>query len=58
LEILSLHPGTSLEVVIQQTGFPVERPAEMKTTAAPTPAEFAALNRLDPNQLRFRQVES
>ena len=58
LEIVWLHPGTSFEEVVHQTGFPVEQVGEIKTTAGPTAAELAVLARLDPGQLRYRLVES
>jgi acyl CoA:acetate/3-ketoacid CoA transferase beta subunit len=48
LRLVALHPGVSVEEVEAATGFPLARAAEIGTTRAPTPAEAAALDRLDP----------
>lgn len=43
LRLRSVHPGVSVDEVIRQTGFPLLIPAEVPTTALPTPAELEVL---------------
>lgn len=47
-----LHPGVSVEQVLQATGFPVEVGADVGTTPDPSVDELALLARLDPHNLR------
>jgi len=47
-----LHPGVSVEQVLQATGFPVEVGAGVGTTPDPSADELALLARLDPHNLR------
>lgn len=57
LRVLSLHPSVRLEEVQQKTGFRVEPPRRLRTTPAPTPAEWRALLKLDPAQRRRRYLQ-
>ena len=46
--LLSLHPGVSVEMVQQQSGFPILIPQQIGLTAAPTAKERAILRKIDP----------
>ena len=52
LQLVSLHPGVSVEQVQQATGFALHVPHAVARTADPTPAQLALLERLDPKGLR------
>lgn len=52
LQVLSLHPGVTPEQVQEATGFALHIPADVPETAAPTDAQLALLERLDPHNLR------
>src|SRR6202034_865636 len=41
--LASAHPGHSVAEVIENTGFDFDRPAEVPTTAAPTPETLALM---------------
>jgi len=47
--IRSLHPGVELADVVEQTGFELHIPEEIRRTRAPTTAESEWLERLDPD---------
>jgi glutaconate CoA-transferase subunit B len=50
--LASRHPGVRVEDVVAATGFPLAAPRDAPTTTPPTPAERAALDHVDPNELR------
>ena len=50
--LVSLHPGVTAAQVQEATGFPLHIPAQVPTTADPTPAQLALLAELDPHNLR------
>lgn len=52
VRLVSLHPGVTLDQVVQATGFDLHVPADVPTTADPTPEQLAALAELDPHNLR------
>lgn len=52
VRLVSLHPGVTVEQVQAATGFPVHVPAQVPTTADPTPEQLALLAQLDPHNLR------
>ena len=53
IRVRSLHPGVGFDEVQAQTGFPLERPAEIPTTPAPTPEQLTLVREtLDPHGLR------
>jgi len=52
VRVRSLHPGVSLESVRQATGFPLEAPADLPETRAPTAEQLEIIRRLDPHNLR------
>jgi len=57
VRIRSLHPGISALQVQQATGFPLHIPEEIPETAAPTDAQLALIDRLDPHGLRASVFE-
>ncbi|GAB1387628.1 CoA-transferase [Melaminivora sp.] len=50
--LVSLHPGVTAEQVQAATGFALHIPAQVPTTADPTPEQLALLAELDPHNLR------
>ena len=57
VRLLSVHPGVSVEEVVEATGFTLDIPAEVPTTREPTYAELVIIREmLDPKGLRFREV--
>ena len=55
LEIASVHPGHSVDEVIENTGFELERPSVVAQTYAPSAEELGALEELDPDGVRFTE---
>ncbi len=55
LEIASVHPGHSVDEVIKNTGFELERPSVVAQTHAPSAEELDALEELDPDGVRFTE---
>ncbi|MCY1248469.1 hypothetical protein D9M72_619060 [compost metagenome] len=55
--MLSLHPGVSFEEVQEKTGFPLLRAEGMGETPHPTEEQLALIRRLDPHDLRSRQLK-
>lgn len=56
VRLCSLHPGITVEQVLENTGFPVEVPSEVPTTPAPTAEQLAIINQMDPHNLRAMQI--
>lgn len=52
VRLVSLHPGVTMEQVVEATGFPIVVPADVPVTADPTAAQLALLAQLDPHNLR------
>jgi glutaconate CoA-transferase subunit B len=52
IRVRSLHPGVSFEQVQDNTGFPLQRPALIPVTPAPTPEQQTLIARLDPHNVR------
>ena len=50
--IHSLHPGVTVEQVVENTGFPLHVPANIPTTPVPTAEQLALLAQLDPHNVR------
>jgi glutaconate CoA-transferase subunit B len=51
MEVISLHPGVTMETVQENTGFPIEPAAELTTTAEPNDEELELLRtRVDPRR--------
>ena len=57
LRLLSLHPGITVEQVVENTGFEVEIPASVPTTAAPTEEQMAIIRLMDPKDGRAYQIK-
>ncbi len=56
VRLRSLHPGINLDQVLENTGFPVEVPADVPTTPAPTAEQLAIIQQMDPHNLRAAQI--
>jgi len=57
IRVVSLHPGVSFEQVQAATGFPLLKHPEMQETARPTAEQLEIIGRLDPKNLRSRQIK-
>ncbi len=55
--LLSVHPGVTVEEVVEATGFELVTDG-VTTTREPTAEEQAALGRLDPAGLRHKEVRA
>jgi acyl CoA:acetate/3-ketoacid CoA transferase beta subunit len=57
LRLLSVHPGVSMDEVIQATGFDLIIPDEVPTTREPTAEELRLIRDvIDPDDARYREV--
>jgi acyl CoA:acetate/3-ketoacid CoA transferase beta subunit len=57
VRLLSVHPGVTVEEVVENTGFELAVPSEVPTTREPTDSELMIIrNVLDPKNLRDREV--
>ena len=57
IRLRSLHPGITVEQVQQNTGFPVFVPEDVITTPAPTAGQLEIIRRMDPHNLRARELK-
>lgn len=57
LQLRSLHPGVSVEEVLDNTGFEIHVPAEVPVTPAPTQEQLDIIAALDPLNLRAKQLK-
>ncbi|HET8707094.1 MAG TPA: ketoacid CoA transferase [Pseudomonadales bacterium] len=57
LQLVSVHPGIAVEKVLESTGFEIHVPANVPVTAAPTEAQLAILQQLDPLNIRAKQIK-
>ena len=57
IRLVSLHPGITAEQVQENTGYPVHVPAEVPTTAAPTPEQLDIIAAMDPHNQRAYQIK-
>jgi glutaconate CoA-transferase subunit B len=57
IRLRSVHPGISAGRVQENTGFPVHVPGDVITTPAPTAEQLAVIRRLDPHNLRARELK-
>jgi acyl CoA:acetate/3-ketoacid CoA transferase beta subunit len=55
MRLVSVHPGVSVEQVLELTGFPLDT-GEVGVTPEPTDVELALIARLDPDGLREAEV--
>lgn len=57
VRLLSVHPGVTVEDVVEATGFALSLPAEVPVTRTPTDEELMLIDAmLDPRGLRFKEV--
>lgn len=57
LQLISLHPGATVEQVQENTGFDVYIPDDVPVTAAPSEQQLNIIQKLDPHNLRARQLK-
>ena len=59
MRLASVHPGVTVDEVVEATGFELVVPDEVPETRQPTPEELELLRTvLDPRGLREREVRS
>jgi acyl CoA:acetate/3-ketoacid CoA transferase beta subunit len=56
MRLVSVHPGITVQQVLDATGFELDVPEDPPTTTEPTAEQLAVINHLDPRGLRFREV--
>jgi acyl CoA:acetate/3-ketoacid CoA transferase beta subunit len=56
MRIRSVHPGVSVDEIVENTGFPLAIPERVEATRAPTPEERALIEELDPKGIAKREV--
>ncbi len=56
MRLRSVHPGVTVDEVVEATGFSLVVPAEVPTSRVPTDEELAIIEHLDPDGLRHREV--
>lgn len=57
LQLRSLHPGVTVEQVLDNTGFEIHVPANVPVTAAPTQEQMDIIAQLDPQNWRAKQIK-
>ncbi len=57
MRLRSVHPGVSVDQVVEATGFTLTSPDNVPLTREPTPDEQQLLQMLDPKGLREREVK-
>lgn len=58
MRLVSFHPGVDVAEVVAATGFDLDVPSDVPTTAEPDADQLALIDHLDPTGLRFREVPS
>jgi len=58
MRLRSVHPGVTVDEVVEATGFELAVPDDLEESRAPTDAELELLGRLDPQGLRHREVKA
>ena len=56
MAIRSVHPGVTVDDVVAASGFDLTVPADVPTSRGPSTDEASAIELLDPNGLRYREV--
>ncbi len=57
VRLLSVHPGVTLEQIVENTGFELDIPSELPTSREPSIEEQIVIREvLDPQGLRFKEV--
>ncbi len=57
VRLVSLHPGVTVEQVVENTGFEVSIPDSVPTTVAPTEEQLEIIRALDPKDVRSKQLK-
>ncbi|WP_370306285.1 CoA-transferase subunit beta [Sinimarinibacterium flocculans] len=57
IRVISLHPGITFEQVQAATGFPLLKAGNLGETAHPTEEQLAIIRRLDPQDMRSKQIK-
>lgn len=57
IRLVSLHPGITVEQVVENTGFEICIPDNVPTTPAPTEEQLAVIQQIDPHNLRSKQLK-
>lgn len=57
IALVSVHPGITVEQVVENTGFELIIPEEVPTTAAPTEEQLEIIRALDPQNMRSKQLK-
>ncbi len=57
IRLVSLHPGVSVDAVIENTGFDVLVPDHLPETPMPTDEELAVIRTLDPHNIRASVIK-
>ena len=58
MRIVSVHPGVTVDEVVEATGFELVRDGDVPETPVPTDEQLAVIAELDPKGLRLREVPS
>ena len=56
VRLVSVHPGVTVDEVKENTGFPLHMDGDVPVTAAPTVEQLALIAKLDPHNLRAKQL--
>jgi hypothetical protein len=56
MRLVSVHPGVTVDEVVENTGFELAIDGDIQTTREPTAEELEVINRLDPRGFRHREV--
>lgn len=57
LRLVSVHPGVSVDEVVEKTGFAIHIEKNTPITAAPTEQQMALIAKFDPHNLRAKQLK-
>lgn len=57
VRLVSVHPGITVEQVVENTGFAIHVPANVPTTVAPTEEQLEIIRGLDPQGVRSKQLK-
>jgi glutaconate CoA-transferase subunit B len=57
VRLVSLHPGVTVEQVVENTAFAIHIEAEVAITSAPTEQQLAIISKLDPHNQRSFQIK-
>lgn len=57
LQLLSVHPGVEVNQVLENTGFEIHVPEQVRETMAPTQDQLDIIAQLDPDNWRAKQLK-